>query len=105
MPLSQALDDLLQFCASDARVCPQPTPWNELWALLPKREQRADGSWHPPVPLILAAWRDSSNLAKAGRLRVHIEWAAEHGALAAVDEFLRTLKDSEWFYGHHTSTR
>ena len=54
--------------------------------------------WQPPLPLILGAWRDSSNLEKWMRLREHVTWAAEHESLDEVDSFLRSLSEDAW---HH----
>lgn len=89
------LGSLLDYVRADGRVCPVPTRWHELWELLPDRH-RAGGGWEPPLPLILAAWWTTPALAKMLRLQEHIRWAADHGALEAVDAFLRSLPDDEW---------
>lgn len=91
------LDALLQYAGEKDRVCPVPLRWDELWKMLPdRRRERSD--WEPPLPLILGAWWHTSNLDKIVRLRVHIEWANEHGVLEQVDSFLRGLPESDW---HH----
>lgn len=56
------------------------------------------GGWEPPLPLILAAWSSTPALPKILRLREHIMWASEHGALDAVHSFLMSLDESDW---HH----
>jgi len=86
---------LLALVQSDSRVCPLPHQWNALWKLLPGRVQLHAG-WEPALPLILAAWDETSAAEKRMRLREHIEYADAHGALDAVDTFLRSLKPDEW---------
>jgi len=86
---------LLEYVGSNGRVCPQPQNWNELWELLPNR-RRVGSGWEPPLPLILAAWWTTPALSKMLRLQEHIRYAAEHGAIAQVDAFLRGLAEEEW---------
>jgi hypothetical protein len=33
------------------------------------------------------------------RLREHIQWADEHGAIDEVDAYLRSLPEEQWFHG------
>ena len=79
------------------RVCPQPIYWKELYDLLPDRRRKGWG-YEPALPLILAAWWDTSDIMKMARLREHVEWASTHGCLAEVHRFLCALQESEW---HH----
>jgi len=95
--MNTILDDLLEYCRSNNRVCPQPRKWQELYELLPARRQVGAG-YVPSAPLILGAWWHSSDAAKQERLRLHIHWAAEHGAFEEVNRFLRQLDDRDW---HH----
>jgi len=81
----------------NSRVCPQPKKWNELYELLPHKRRKGAG-WEPPLPLILAAWWDTPEMSKIARLREHIEWAAEHGALGTVYDFLVGLAEDEWYH-------
>lgn len=92
------LDEVLSEATKNHRVCPQPLRWNELWELLPNRQRKVDG-WEPAAPLILAAWYETAAISKARRLREHLEWAAEHGALEQVWAFLIALREEEW---HHS---
>src|SRR5262245_21118994 len=92
------LQDLLRYVREDDRVCPCPQRWDALWNLLPDRRQKPNGSWEPSVPLILGGWFYSSRAAKAHRLVEHIQYAHAHGALTAVDGFLRSLSADEWCY-------
>lgn len=91
------LDEVLAEVQKNNRVCPQPNKWNELYELLPNK-RRQGSTWVPPLPLILAAWWDTPAMLKMLRLREHIEWASEQGALGAIYEFLASLKEEDW---HH----
>jgi hypothetical protein len=63
--------------------------------MLPERRRKV-GGWEPPLPLILAAWASTPALPKIVRLREHILWAAEHGALQEAYDSLRSLTQDEW---------
>jgi hypothetical protein len=89
------LEDLLDFVRQNNRICPHPQRWNELWEMLPER-RRVGLGWEPALPLILAAWWDTPILLKSARLREHIEYASQHGALDQVNAFLRSLPETEW---------
>lgn len=89
------LDQLLAFVRERDRVCPLPERWTELYELLPGTT-RVGGGWHPALPLILGGWWHSSVRDKRERLAEHIQYAAAHGVLSQVDQFLRGLAESEW---------
>jgi hypothetical protein len=74
-----------------------PQRWNRLYELLPDKRRRSVG-WESSAPLILAAWWETSDEAKKERLELHLQWAAEHDALDNVEEFIRTLAESEWYH-------
>jgi hypothetical protein len=88
--LGQVLREL-----DEGRVCPQPEHWQAVWELLADR-QHASGNWVPSPPLILAAWWETTDAEKRARFEPHLQWAAEHGALEAVAEYLNTLKPGDW---------
>ena len=91
------LEQLLNYCKSNERVCPLPQKWNELYKLLPNKKRKGAG-FIPSVPLILGGWHHSSNLEKILRLKEHIEWADEHGALEQISKFVYSLKEEDWFH-------
>jgi hypothetical protein len=91
------LEDTLRLATENNRVCPKPQRWNELYQSLPST-RRVGAGWEPPLPLILGAWWDSTDTAKAARLCEHIEWANVQGALEGVHAFLAALPEHEW---HH----
>jgi len=88
-------EEIIAGLAAEGRVCPQPTHWNELWEMLPNR-RRAGSGWEPALPLILAAWHNTSDTEKSDRLLLHLKWAESHGALKAVASYLATLKPDNW---------
>lgn len=69
-----------------------------MYELLPNRRRKPNGGSIPPLPLILAAWWETTPEQKIMRLREHIEYADKNGAIDAVNKFLRSLKESDW---HH----
>ena len=60
--------------------------------------RKPDGGWEPPMPLILAAWGQTSDFDKQVRLREHIMWASFVGCVEEVNSFLRGLDENEWRY-------
>jgi hypothetical protein len=44
--------------------------------------------WESSLPLSLAAWHHTPNRDKQERLKQHIRWAHDHGALSRVATFL-----------------
>lgn len=97
------LKSLIEYVQSEGRVCPMPTFWNEFWKMLPERKQKENGGWDPSLPLILAAWWDTTAQQKRGRLLMHINYATDHGILEKVDQFLRKLTPEQWAYGDGTT--
>jgi hypothetical protein len=67
--------------------------------MLPNK-RRVGSGWEPPLPLILAAWWDSSASAKRERFAVHLRYADEHDVLGRVSSFLKALPDAEWVLAH-----
>ena len=91
------VNQVLAVAKENNRICPQPQKWQQLYDLLSDKKRKGAG-WEPSLPLILAAWWDTPAMSKILRIREHIEWAATHGNLEQVHEFLRSLPEEEW---HH----
>jgi hypothetical protein len=89
------LEATLAIATTGNRVCPMPPEWQRLYKVLPDTCQ-VGNCWQPPLPLILAGWDFSSDQDKRVRLREHIQWASDHGALAAVHDFLLALPAKKW---------
>jgi hypothetical protein len=96
--LSEKASRLIAYCRENGRICPQPDYWDRLWKMLPGLDS-PEGQ-NLPIPLILGGWHYSSNIQKIERLKMHIEWADQHGAIDNVDAFLRGLREEDW---HHRS--
>jgi hypothetical protein len=71
--------------------------WNELWEMLPGKARKGLG-WEPPLPLILAAWWNTSVTEKRNGLEEHLRYAEEQGILEKVGGFLRSLPEDQWFH-------
>jgi hypothetical protein len=91
------IEELTSYCQQNGRVWPQPRLWQALYELLPERRQVGAG-YIPAAPLILGGWWYSTDQDKSMRLKEHIQWAADHGALERVTHYLHGLQESEW---HH----
>lgn len=87
------LDDVLVEIRRNNRVCPLPTVWVRLHALLPNKPPHL-----PAVPATREDWSRTPSLQKRARLREHVEWAASQGVLPQVHEVLRALPETRW---HH----
>jgi hypothetical protein len=95
--MSDTVENLVAYCRVNDRVCPLPPLWNDLWEMLPNRA-RVGAGWQPPPPLILAAWHDTPAMLKMLRLKEHIDWAAKHGELESIGNFLREMREEDWFH-------
>ena len=102
--MEDKLKSLIRYIQSEERVCPMPIFWKNLYELLPECKQKENGGWEPPVPLILAAWWDTTAEQKRERLVVHIKHAVNNNVLNAVDKFLRKLTPDQWAYGDGTTS-
>ena len=92
-PAIVTLDDVLVEVRKNNRVCPLPTVWVRIHALLPNKPPRL-----PAVPTTREEWSRTPSLQKRARLREHIEWAATQGVLPQIHEVLRALPETKW---HH----
>lgn len=92
-PAVVTLDDVLVEVRRNNRVCPMPTVWVRIHALLPNKPPHL-----PPVPATRELWSRTPALQKRARLREHIEWAATQGVLPQIHEVLRALPETKW---HH----
>lgn len=89
-------EELLQECTKNNRICPIPLIWNELYQLA--IEANCNLHEPPQLPLILGAWWDTSDAAKAARFIQLIQWSAQHQLSDVLWAYLGLLQESEW---HH----
>jgi hypothetical protein len=94
----ESLENVWTFCTSNGRICPIPKKWNELYQLLKNKKQNPNGSWEPPLPPILGSWYDTPYLFKLLVFRGHIEWANNQDQITIILDFLKSLKEEEWFH-------
>ncbi len=90
------LEDIISFVRAERRVCPKVDCWDELWMMLPGRTRAGIGRHpqeHPPV-----AWWNTPNERKREVLIIHLKYAAKHGVLEKVEEFLKSLNEDQWSY-------
>jgi hypothetical protein len=108
------LSSLLSYCTAEWRICPKPIPWHRLWLALKSGAQarrtthakamsvdeHGAAPWsrdEPPLPLILAGWWASSDIAKMAILRDQLFWAERNGVLDIADFSLRGLGRADWY--------
>ena len=93
--MDKTLANLLNYCGSNNRVCPNGTCWHMLRSILP---EAATGEKPPPIPVILVESLKTSDIMKRIIFLKHIQWAHDHGVLKQVDLYLRSLAEEKW---HH----
>jgi len=94
------VEEVMAYASQNERICPMPGVWQKIYEMLPEKK-RVGAGWEPALPLILAAWYEASPDSKARRFQEHLEWAASHGALEHVHQFLCGLEEDEWFHSDH----
>jgi hypothetical protein len=90
MEQDDQLQELLEICQRDNRICPSPIRWNQFWELL--------GSPCDKVrpPLILSAGMFSSGRDKRKCFLKQVRYAADSGRLQRARDFIMRLTDREW---------
>ena len=69
------------------------TQRNKLWKII-----QSETDEKISLPLILAAWSETSDEEKLIRFKYHLQAAERVNATVEVERFLRTLNESDW---HH----
>ncbi|MRD48216.1 hypothetical protein [Caenimonas koreensis] len=87
------VDDAMLEARRNNRVCPRPNHWQTLYEMLPNRTKSK-----PTPPLIGPLWNSTPSITKRTCLREHFEWADQHGVLAQVMNFMKTLPETDWFH-------
>ncbi len=96
--ISTQLEEVINYCKVNDRVCPMPQLWNKLYQQWKNTKQKSGGGWEPGLPLILQVWYDASAMAKQIRLIEHLKWAEKENQLDEIFSFLKNLKEEEWFH-------
>ncbi|HEY8050775.1 MAG TPA: hypothetical protein VIE63_16515, partial [Ramlibacter sp.] len=96
---ASGLEKLIEESRRNNRVCPMPTKWRELDAMLrgaaPPPKSPADVL--PPM-LPATEWKTTTSLAKRLMFRNVIDWAGGHGMVETALQFVRALPEEQW---HH----
>jgi len=94
--MRETFEKLWNYCTSKKRVIPED--WNQLYQMLNNKKQNLNGSWSPPLPLILAAWHHTSPIEKQLRFKEHIKWAFDNKQGDEIGKYLRSLHEEEWYH-------
>ena len=93
-PIEVTLYEVTGLTRKDNRVCPQPSRWLEMYRIL--QEQPGRGAL-PPDPVVGSAWASTPPLAKRMAFHEQLEWADRNHCLTPVHEYLKTLRDADWY--------
>lgn len=98
------LKELLDYCQSDERICPNPRYWGGMFRRF-MREKSYVCAKFPANPLILAGWWASDDDEKRLRFLTHIYWAYKHNLFEQTKRYIKRLDSDEWYrYGTHEVT-
>lgn len=80
------------------RICPNPTPWHEVFEQLTKYAQSHPCTpSSPPKPLILAGWAYSNDIEKMQRWEETLKWAAKNGCANLVSG----ISNSDFYFAEN----
>ena len=94
--LVESFDSLWLYCTGNERIVPKD--WKTLYDMLANKKQKPAGGWEPPLPLILAAWHETSLTEKQLRFKEHLKWAANNEQIDEVGRYLRSLPEGNWYH-------
>lgn len=94
--MAETFEILWNYCTDKKRVIPKD--WNKMYQMLKNKKQNINGSWTPSLPLILAAWHNTSPIEKQLRFKEHIKWAFDNRQGDEIGEYLRSLDEREWYH-------
>ncbi len=93
-PIEVTLYEAMGLARKENRVCPQPSRWLEMYRIL---QEKAGLGALPSQPLVGSAWAATPPMAKRMAFHEQLEWAEKNHCLTPVYEFLKTLRDSDWY--------
>jgi len=94
--MTETFQTLWDYCCANNRIIPKD--WNKLYQMLKNTRQKPSGGWEPSLPLILAAWHDTTPIDKQLRFKEHIQWASDNNQIEEIGVYLRALKEDEWYH-------
>lgn len=92
----ETFESLWAYCSANNKVIPRD--WTKFYNMLANKKQKPSGGWEPPLPLILAAWDETTPLDKQLRFHEHIEWVRDQGQLEDIGHYLRSLDEAAWYH-------
>ena len=75
------------------RICPQPQHWNKLWEIIKSKTDEKIS-----LPLILAAWWETSDDEKSERFKYHLKIAERLNAMNEVEMYIQSMNENDWHY-------
>ena len=89
-----ALQDLLNYCQSNGRVCLEPLSWEKMFRRFRMNKSYVVNNFPPNQP-ILGGWTDDNEYKRLLFL-THIYWAYKHNLFKWVDRYIRSCNDDKW---------
>jgi len=96
--MKETLEEVIEFCKKNNRVCPRPIVWIEFYSMLKNRKQNPKGEWEPPLPLLMSAWTSTSANEKQSRFIEHLKWAHKEGQINVIYTIIKRWSESNWFH-------
>jgi hypothetical protein len=96
MTTTDSFESLWAFCTANDRVVPKH--WDKFYKRLSNTRQLPSGGWEPALPLILAAWHETTPIEKQLRFKEQIEWANIQGQIEEIGIYLRHLGEHDWYH-------
>lgn len=93
-PIEVTLYEVTGLTRKHNRVCPQPSRWLEMYRIL---QEQAGPDTLPAQPVVGSAWASTPPLAKRMAFHEQLEWADRNHCLTPVHEYLKTLRDGDWY--------
>lgn len=88
-------EQVMRVARQDGRICPSQEHWVILYSLLHQAAGER-GVPPPPLPVMGDAWVSTSAAVKRMAFLHHLEWADQHGLLAAAYAFVTGLPEDSW---------
>ena len=92
----ETFETLWAYCTDSSRVIPQD--WTRLYEMVIAGHKESLGIKLPSLPLILSAWYNTMSIEKQLRFKEHVQWAHDHGKIAEIGRYLRSLPEKGWYH-------
>jgi len=94
--------ELMEYCQSSDRICPEPRLWNKIYHNYSWFTDRHEFTKYPPlkIPLILGAW-NASNIEKKQRFLTQIYWCYKNYFIESIYKNIMKLSEDCWHVGYY----